>query len=76
VTRLGATNFDLTILFGPVTVDEQGEGLIETELPTAELDFYARHLLPLGTELVVESPPELIGLMRVRTQEIAALYSG
>ncbi len=75
VTRRGVTNFDLVVLLGPVTVDERGEGLVEAEIPAAELDFYARHLLPLGTELVVESPPELIELMRIRTREIAALYS-
>ncbi len=73
-TRQGARSFDLAALFPEIARDEQGEGRIEVEIPMSEIDFYARRLLALGTDIVVESPPELIEAMRRRATEVIALY--
>jgi len=43
--------------------------------PRSEIDFYAARLLSTGTEVKVESPPELVELTRRKAKEIAELYS-
>lgn len=65
---------DLSALFGPLVVDERGGGAIATSIPASELDFYASCLLPLGTEVRVESPPQLIAAIRQRARVIARMY--
>ncbi len=74
VTERGMKQFDLSALFGPGTVDVR-DGAIDTVIPEAEVDFFAARLLPLGTEIVVESPPELIDALRRKAEAIAALYA-
>jgi predicted DNA-binding transcriptional regulator YafY len=48
--------------------------MAEAEIPRSEIDFYASRLLSVGTEVKVESPPELIEAMRNKAKEIARLY--
>jgi predicted DNA-binding transcriptional regulator YafY len=72
VTSRGAKRFELSTLFAGTSVDEHG--VLEAELPRSELHWYADQLLPLGTDLIVESPPELIDLIRRRAGDIAMSY--
>jgi predicted DNA-binding transcriptional regulator YafY len=74
VTRQGVRSVDLAALFREIAVDERSEGRIEGEIPTSEIDFYARRLLALGTDIAVESPPELIEAMRRLAADVIALY--
>lgn len=75
-TRQGARSFDLAALFPEIALDERGEGRIEGEIPASEVDFYARRLLALAGDVVVESPPELIEAMRCMAGDIITLYTG
>jgi predicted DNA-binding transcriptional regulator YafY len=74
VTREAALSFELTTLLGVVEMEGDGETIVERTIPVSEMEFYARHLLAVGPGLIVESPPELIELMRARALEIARLY--
>lgn len=69
ISDRGAKTLDITTLFGPV------EGnLIESWIPASEVDYYARHLLPLGTEVQVHEPDVLIAAMRAHAEGIARQY--
>ena len=74
VTPRGMKSVDLASLFGRIAVDEAGAGLIDARIPESEVDYFASRLLPLGTDVVVESPPQLIAALRRMAQDLAALY--
>ncbi len=74
VTARGMKSFDLQTLFGAIAPDGRGGGLIAGTIPRSEIDWYAARLLPVGADLVVESPPELIAALCRKAREIAALY--
>jgi predicted DNA-binding transcriptional regulator YafY len=72
VTARGTRRFELSTLFPGETVDERG--ILEADLPRSELGWFADQLLPLGIDLIVESPPELIELIRRKAGAIAMSY--
>jgi predicted DNA-binding transcriptional regulator YafY len=74
VTARGMTSYDLQALFGSIRPDGRGGGVIEGTVPPSELDWYAAQLLPVGPDVVVESPPELIAAIRAQIALISALY--
>lgn len=78
VTKRGTKSFELNSLFGRIEADGEADGrrsrMAEAEIPRSEIDFYASHLLSMGTEVKVESPPELIEAMRNKAKEIVRLY--
>jgi len=71
VTARGAKSFELASLFGRIP---PGGGAIAAEIPRRELDYYASRLLSEGTDVVVESPPELVDALREKAREVATLY--
>lgn len=73
-TRRGAASLELEVLFGPVRTDGRGNGIVQSWIPAAEVDFYAARLLTLGTELTVEEPPELIQAMVEKARAVASQY--
>jgi predicted DNA-binding transcriptional regulator YafY len=73
-TERGAKSFELASLFGRVYSYGHGGRLVEAEIPRQELDYYASRLLSVGTEVVVESPPELSEAIRKKAREVARLY--
>ena len=75
ITRRGTKSFELTSLFGHVSSDEHGGGVVEAEIPRQELDYYASRLLSVGTDVVVESPAELVEAVCEKAREVARLYS-
>lgn len=75
VSKRATKSFDLASLFGRIETDASGGGVIETWIPASAIDFYAARLLGVGTDLIVESPPELITAMREKSQALARLYS-
>jgi predicted DNA-binding transcriptional regulator YafY len=74
VTERGTKSFELVSLFGQIEVDPSGHGVVEAEIPRSELEFYAARLLSVGTDVRVESPLELIDVMRRKAEEIMELY--
>ena len=66
-------------LFGRIEADGQTAGqhggIVEADIPRSEVNFYASRLLSVGTDVRVESPPELIEALRNKALEIARLYS-
>jgi predicted DNA-binding transcriptional regulator YafY len=74
VSERGMKNFNLHLLFGEMEADERGGGVIVASIPESEIEWYAAQLLPLGTDLRVLSPPQLIAALRRKAREIAALY--
>jgi predicted DNA-binding transcriptional regulator YafY len=78
VTERGTKSFELVSLFGRIErdgeADERGGGFVEIEIPHSEIDFYASRLLSVGTDVRVESPPELIEAMCDKAREVAQLY--
>jgi predicted DNA-binding transcriptional regulator YafY len=75
VTGRGTKSFELASLFGRVSSDGHGGGVIEAEIPREELDYYASRLLSVGTDVIVESPPELVEAVRQKAREVGRLYS-
>ena len=67
-------SFELTTLFGRIEPDSSGGGVIDTKIPSSAIDFYAARLLSLGTDVRIESPPEIIEAIREKIQAIARLY--
>lgn len=74
VSERGAKSFELTSLFGRIETDQEGRGVIDARVPVSGIDFYASRLLGLGTDVRVETPPEIIEAMRAKAQAIAKLY--
>ncbi len=74
VTARGMKSLDLELLGWPISPAEEGGGRIDATIPASEVDFYATRLLTLGTDLVVESPPELVAAIQQKAAAIAALY--
>ena len=74
VTGRGMKSFELASLFGHITPDGRGSGLVEADIPKQELDYYASRLLSVGTDVVVRSPPELVEAIRNKAGEVADLY--
>lgn len=75
VTERGAKNFELASLFGAIETDESGRGFIDAGIPLSGLDFYASRLLGFGTDVIIESPLELVKAMREKASSVARLYS-
>lgn len=71
-----AKSFELTTLFGRIEAGPNGGGVIDSRIPSSSIDFYAARLLGLGTDVRVESPPELVAAMRERARAVAELYAG
>ena len=72
VTERGRKSFELTSLFGRMTPGEGG--VIEVEIPRLEIDYYALRLLSLGTDIIVDSPRELVEAIENKAREIVRLY--
>lgn len=67
-------SIELAALFGQIATEHDGPGIINARIPASSIDFYASRLLSLGTDVIVESPPELIRAMRATSKAIASLY--
>jgi predicted DNA-binding transcriptional regulator YafY len=76
LTRRGATDVELQTLFGEPVRTDGGGWIIEATVPASELEWYARRLLAVGTDITVEGPPELVAAMRRLAEGIAARYAG
>jgi predicted DNA-binding transcriptional regulator YafY len=74
VTRRGMLSYDLRALVGAIRPDGHGGGVIEGSLPRSEVAWYARQLLAVGPDVVVQSPPELIAAICAQADAVAALY--
>ena len=73
VSTLGMKNFNLRALFQEIRESDDG-GVIEETIPRSEIGWFAAQLLAVGTDVVVESPCELIEAIRDQAQAIVRLY--
>ena len=73
VTARGRKSFELASLFGRIEAQEGG-GSLEAEIPRSEIAYYASRLLSVGTEIFVDSPPELVEAIQNRAREVIRLY--
>jgi predicted DNA-binding transcriptional regulator YafY len=74
LSRRAARSFDLVSVFSEVAVDADGRGVLETEIPAAELDWFANRFLPLGNEVEILSPPELVTMLEEKARVLAEHY--
>ena len=74
VTERGMTSLELISIFGHIEPDGSGGGTVEVDILRKELDHYASRLLSLGTDVLVESPPELVEVIRDKARQVARLY--
>ncbi len=72
VTPRGAKRFERSSIFGDNSVDEGG--LLEADVPRAELPWFASQLLPLGADIIVEAPPELVEFINEQASSILEIY--
>jgi predicted DNA-binding transcriptional regulator YafY len=72
VTDRGRKSLELASLFGRIAPDEGG--VVEAEIPRSEIGYYASRLLSVGTDVLVDSPPELVEAIETGAREIALLY--
>ena len=74
VTERGRKSFELTSHFGSIEAQEGGGGTLEAEIPRSEIDYYASRLLSVGTDILVEYPPELIEAIQTKARKVIGLY--
>jgi predicted DNA-binding transcriptional regulator YafY len=74
VSERGAKSFELVSLLGRIEVERDGGAVVEAEIPRSKIDFYASRLLSVGTDVLVESPAELVRAIREKALEVARLY--
>ena len=67
-------NIDLRSLFMGMSMTSLRSRHVEVRFPVGELDYLAGRLLPLGLEVVIESPPELVDMIARRSAAIAREY--
>jgi predicted DNA-binding transcriptional regulator YafY len=75
VTERGAKSSEITSLFDKVETSKDGRGVIDTAIPQTSIDYYAARLLGIGTDVKIESPPELVRALRVKARAVAKLYT-
>ncbi len=74
LTARGMKRFELAELADQIHPDAAGGGILEATIPRAELAYYARLFLAVGTEATVTSPPELIAAIRQQALATLCLY--
>jgi predicted DNA-binding transcriptional regulator YafY len=68
-------NVNWSVFLPEMVVDEDGNGIIQKKIPANELAFYTRLLLPLGSEVTIESPSELVESIKQCAHEILEHYT-
>ncbi len=74
LTRDGMMRFDSGAEFGEIVPTPDGGGVIDTNIPASEIAYFAARLLPLGGEIIVESPLDLIAALRDMARAVLARY--
>lgn len=74
VSERGIKSFELQVLFGKIEPDGRGGGVIEVTIPETEIEWYAAQLLPVGKEIVITSPSQLIAALRRKARDVLTLY--
>ncbi|QBD76097.1 hypothetical protein EPA93_08780 [Ktedonosporobacter rubrisoli] len=63
-------------LFGQgIVIDEHGNDIIKKNVLAKELPFYARRLFVLGRDVLIQSPPELVAMIKRYAREVLEHYS-
>jgi predicted DNA-binding transcriptional regulator YafY len=72
VTERGRKSFELMSLVGRITPEEGG--IVETEIPLSEIDYYASRLLSVVTDILVEYLPEFIEAIQTKARKVIGRY--
>lgn len=64
IHKYGMKNLDWTLYQQEICIDQDGNGVIRKKIAAKDVNFYARSLLPLGKDVTVESPVELVQAIR------------
>ncbi len=70
----GAKNIDVKSVFLGRPISTFRGRRVEVSFPAGELDYLAGRILPLGVDVVIESPPELVQMIATRSAAIAREY--
>jgi predicted DNA-binding transcriptional regulator YafY len=71
----GAKNIDVKALFLGMPITTSRGRRVEVQFPSAELDYLAGRILPMGLDVVIESPPELVEMIATRSAALAREYN-
>lgn len=74
INKQGMKHLNWRAFLSNLALDNDGNGIIQQHIPLKELDFYARQFLPLGSDAIIASPPELIEAIKHRAHAILACY--
>lgn len=74
INKRGMNHLNWSPFLSHLTLDNDGNGTIQQHIPLKELDFYTRQFLPLGSDAIVASPPELIEVIKQEAGAILACY--
>lgn len=77
VTERGAKSFEVASLFDRMENKSETNyhsELLETQILRSDIDYWATRFLSLGAEVRVQSPPELVEVIRAKVREAAAIY--
>lgn len=72
--RRAARSFEFVSMFGELPLDDGGEVVVEGSLPRGEIRYYATQLLPLGDDIKVLSPSELVEELCAMASAVIELY--
>ncbi len=75
VTKRGMQDLSWSTFLPDMTRDEDGNGIIQKQIPAKDLAFYARRFLPLGREVTIVSPRELVEHIRQHAYELLEHYT-
>lgn len=74
INKRGMKRLNWRAFLSNLALDNDGNGIIQQHIPLKELDFYARQFLPLGSDAIITSPPELIEAIKQEARTILACY--
>lgn len=77
VSARGAKRFELAPLLDRSENKEEISGrggVMETSILRSDVDYWATRLLSVGTEVKVETPPELVQAIRDKAREVTTFY--
>lgn len=72
--RRAARSFEFVSMFGERALDPDDHVTVEGTVPRREVGYYATQLLPLGADVLVLSPPELVEELRSMAGAVVELY--
>ncbi|MFD0714347.1 helix-turn-helix transcriptional regulator [Paenibacillus sp. GCM10027626] len=75
LSRTGVQRCEAELWLAPMlVVDEDGSGVIDTDVPRSDIPFFTEFFIALGNEVILQEPAELKDSIRTRLSELLAYY--